>query len=56
MSLREVMKTLRNILITFVGLIVIALTVYDTHTDLIINCEKVHTECKLIAAPVNGGK
>lgn len=47
------MKILRNILLTILGLIVLSLVVYDTHTDLIIDCEKVHTECKLIAVPVN---
>jgi len=53
MSLGKIMKILRNILLTILALIVLSLVVYDTHTDLIIDCEKVHTECKLIAVPVN---
>ena len=50
------MKGLKDILVVMVCLIVIALTVYDTHTDLIIDCEKVHAECKLIAVSSNGGE
>jgi len=48
------MKALKDILVIIVCLIVVALTVYDTHTDLIIDCEKVYTECKLIAVPTPG--
>lgn len=45
------MKGLKDALVVIVCLIVIALTVYDTHTDLIIDCEKVHRECELVAVP-----
>ena len=47
----EIMKALKNVLVGMVCLIFIILTVYDTHTDLIIDCEKVYAECKLIAVP-----
>lgn len=50
------MKYVKEFLKWFVAAVVVLLLMYDTHTDLIIDCEKVHAECKLIAVPVNGGK
>ena len=50
------MKIVKRIVFSVIICIVTFLTVYDTHTDLIIDCEEKHGKCKLIAVPVNGGK